>query len=112
MKAQKRLPKVRAKRDADGKSTYSTSLELFQAGMPIAEIAATRGFTSSTIEGHLLRYLPTGEVNLEDLVSEEKVKIIRQALIEHGGEKSFGQIKELLGEEFSYGEIRAVQFTM
>ena len=112
LKTQKRAPKTRVKRDADGNSTYKISLDMFLDGMPIAEIARQRGFTTGTIEGHLLRYLPTGEINLEDLVSDEKVKVIRQVIAEHGAAKSIGEIRELLGEGYSWGQIKAVSTTM
>ena len=85
---------------------------MFLEGMPIVEIAKQRTLAPSTIEGHLLRYLPTGEINLEDLVSEEKVEIIRQAMVEHSATKSIGEIREMLGEDYSWGQIRAVQATM
>ena len=42
LKAPKRAPKTRTIRDAEGKSTYSISLEMFQSGIPIAEIARQR----------------------------------------------------------------------
>ena len=112
LKTQKRVPKARTRRDADGNSSDKISLNMFLEGMSIAEIAQQRTLAPGTIEGHLLRYLPTGEVNLEDLVTEEKVEAIRQALAEHGATKPIGEIRELLGEDYSWGQIRAVQAMM
>ncbi len=112
LKTQKRAPKARTRRDAEGNSTYKISLDMFLDGMSIAEIARQRTLAPGTIEGHLLRYLSTGEINLEDLVSEEKVEAIRQAIAEHGATKSFGELKEMLGEDYTWGQIRAVHAMM
>jgi ATP-dependent DNA helicase RecQ len=108
LKLPKRVPKTRTKRDANGHSTYSISLEMFQAGMPIPKIATIRGLSIGTIEGHLARYLPTGEVTLEEIVPAEKIVAIEAALHQFGTASGLSPIKEFLGEEFSYGEIRAV----
>ena len=112
LKAPKRAPKTRTIRDAEGKSTYSISLEMFQSGIPIAEIARQRSLSISTIEGHLVRYLPTGEITLEDLVTPDKIRAIENTVYELGNVGSLGQLKEVLGEEFSYGEIKAVLATL
>ncbi len=112
LKAPKRVPKTRTKRDADGNTTFGLSLDMFLSGLAVGEIARQRSLAVSTIEGHLLRYLPTGEINLEDLVTDEKVAVIQNALTTHGAKKSIAEIKEMLGEDFSYGEIRAVLTTL
>ncbi len=108
LKSPKRETKKRTKRDANGDNTYTISLKLFRSGFSIDEIARTRDLAKSTIETHLLRFIPTGEIKLEELVPEEKIENIRQAVIELNAENGIGQIKEFLGEDYSYGEIRAV----
>ncbi len=108
LKSPKRETKKRTKRDANGDNTYKISLKLFRSGFSIDEIARTRDLAKSTIETHLLRFIPTGEIKLEELVPEEKIENIRQAIIELNAENGIGQIKEFLGEDYSYGEIRAV----
>lgn len=83
------------------------SLELFRQGKSVREIAATRNFVDSTIEGHLASFIPTGEVSIYDLVPESKAMKILEVLNEIGGNSAL-PIKERLGEDYSYGEIRAV----
>ncbi|CAN5156395.1 DNA helicase RecQ [soil metagenome] len=107
-KAPKRERKQRTKRDRSGNDTYSISMRLFQSGMSIKEIAAERSLAVSTIEGHLSRYIATGELKVEDIVSPDKIRSIRQAFVSLKGESGLGPIKEILGEDYSYGEIRAV----
>ena len=112
LKSPKREPKKRTKRDASGKDTYRYSLEMFQAGMSVAEIAKQREMSPSTIETHLVRFIPSGEIALEDLVPEHKIEPIKQAIIKFNDLGALGPIKEHLGENYSYGEIRAVLATM
>lgn len=112
LKSPKREPKKRTKRDARGKDTYQYSLEMFQDGMSIDQIAKSREMARSTIETHLVRFIPSGEINLEDLVPKSKIEPIKQAIVKFNEIGALSPIKEHLGEEFSYGEIRAVLATM
>lgn len=90
--------------------TRKVSLDMFRSGMSVIEIAAERLLGVATIEGHLASYIPTGEVELEDIVTEEKAETIRIALRAIGWKKGETQspIKDALGDEVSYGEIQAV----
>lgn len=88
--------------------SHRMSLDLYKAGKSISEIAEERKLAPSTIEGHLAHFIPTGEITLAELVSEEKIEKIKQAIAEAGESSSTSVIKEKLGEEFSYGEIRMV----
>jgi Uncharacterized protein conserved in bacteria len=46
---------------------------MFRSGQSIDEIAKQRSLSRTTIENHLIRYLATGEVTLEELVPLEKL---------------------------------------
>jgi ATP-dependent DNA helicase RecQ len=102
----------RTKRGANGKDTYRISLEMFRDGRSIAEIAKERGVQPSTIEGHLARFIATGEVRLDELVPLEKVETIRNAILKFNDGGALSPIKEFLGDDFTYGEIRAVIASM
>ena len=93
---------------AEKGSTYKESFQLFRDGKSIAEIARLRNLAASTIEGHLATFVKTGEIDLHELVSEEKAAVIMKALDELGDASGFSPVKEKLGDEYSYGEIRAV----
>jgi ATP-dependent DNA helicase RecQ len=60
--------------------------------------------------GHLARYVATGQISLEDIVPEDKIESIIDAL--RAADWREGQaikpIKEVLGDNYSYGEIQAV----
>lgn len=103
-----RKPKYRAKRNDKGDDTYTVSLKMFRSGRSLEQIAAERQLNLSTIEGHLAKFVGTGEVELGEIVAEHKIEPIRNAIIELNSENAIGPVKERLGEEYSYGEIRAV----
>ncbi|MEP7038860.1 MAG: RQC domain-containing protein, partial [Acidobacteriota bacterium] len=108
LKTPKHEPKKRTKRNAKGESTYTISLEMFKSGLSVNEIAKKRELGSGTIETHLVRFIPSGEVKLTQIVPEHKIETIRNAIIEMNAEQGIGPIKEFLGEDYGYGEIRAV----
>ena len=83
------------------------SLEMFRQGKSIREIARARNFVDSTIEGHLASFIPTGEINIYDLVPEQKVVEILEILSQVGGNATV-PLKERLGDDYSFGEIRTV----
>ncbi|MEX2431632.1 MAG: RecQ family ATP-dependent DNA helicase [Dehalococcoidia bacterium] len=88
------------------------SLEMFRQGMPPAEIAAERGLALSTIEGHLAQAIEAGEqLDLERLVSDAKRGVIEET-VRRLGPGPLKPIKEALGDDYTYGEIRVVQALM
>ncbi|MDQ3712558.1 MAG: DNA helicase RecQ [Acidobacteriota bacterium] len=112
LKTPKREPKKRTKRDADGSDTYSISLDMYKSGLSIEEIAESRGMAKSTIETHLIRFIQSGEIMLDDLVLENKIEPIRNAIVRLNAGFAVAPVKEFLGEDYSYAEIRAVMVTM
>jgi hypothetical protein len=86
--------------------SHRISLEMFKEGMSIADIASARSMVVGTIEGHLSHFIPTGEIDVLQLVEEAKLEKILALLTEQPTSSS-AVIKEQLGEEFSYGEVRA-----
>src|SRR5690606_41833239 len=93
---------VRTEKDND---TKRMSLELFNRGHDIAEIAERRGLKQGTIETHLAFYVQHGTLEIHKLISEEKAETIRAALEDY---TSLSAVKERLGDDYSYGEIRMV----
>lgn len=83
------------------------SFDLFKSGKTISEIALERGFTTGTIEGHLAYYIGSGEVSVFDIVSKIKVAKIMTHIIQNPG-LATSDLKTALGDDISYGEIKAV----
>ncbi len=88
--------------------TREMTLRLFREGKSVDEIAKLRGLQKSTIEGHLARFIEKGKVSVEELMDQGKVASI-QAVIEKNPEASLSELKQLLGDAISYGEIKIVQ---
>jgi hypothetical protein len=88
-------------------NTHRISLQLYKEGITVAEIATRRGLTATTVESHLASFIPTGEIDVRDLVPEHKIAPILAAIRETGG-STLGPLKSRLGTDFSFGEIRAV----
>ena len=116
-KAQKRERKERADRPSGSKEntsqgkkrgdTHAESFKLYKEGHSIAEIAKSRNLTVSTIESHLSKFIRSGDIKIGELVSREKFILIESAFKDFDG-GSITPIKEQLGNEISFGEIRMV----
>jgi len=101
------LPAVSApKKSISNSTTFLQSLELYQSGMSIQEIARRRNLKESTVSDHLLQFVLTGELNVLKFVTKEKLQTIQTKIEEHGN-VSLTLLKEQLGEEFTYNEIKA-----
>jgi hypothetical protein len=88
-------------------NTRRISLQLHREGIPIREIAARRNLAAGTIETHLASFIPTGEIDIKELVPEHKIAPILTVIREIGGSE-LGPMKSRLGDNYSFGEIRAV----
>ena len=107
-KMDRKQPKrVRKPRTEKVNHTKLESLALFRQGRTIEEIAAVRELNRGTIEGHLAYFILEGKVEVTELVSADKVAKISEA-IRREGDQVLGPLKGILGDDFSYGEIRAV----
>ncbi|MFW5823024.1 MAG: helix-turn-helix domain-containing protein [Tangfeifania sp.] len=91
-----------------GLSTKEQSLKLFQNGLSVVEVAKKRNLAPSTIEGHLAHFVQKGELDIFRVVPHEKYEIIKTELGQNPGEVTTSDIKNKLGDDFSYGEIRMV----
>ena len=87
--------------------TKQESFKMYREGKTIPNIARERKLSPQTVEGHLCHFIGLGELAIDDLVSQEKISRIRPLL--SPGPASLTPIKEKLGNDISYGEIRMVQ---
>lgn len=107
-KQAKRERKQSAGRTArKGAGTQSESFTLYKQGKTVAEIAAERGLATATIEGHLAYFIEQLELDITAIVNPEKIPPI-QDVIEKYGDDKLASLKEVLGENYSYGEIKSV----
>jgi ATP-dependent exoDNAse (exonuclease V) alpha subunit len=103
-----KIPKrERKEKKANGKDTKAETYKLYKEGLAIADIAKQRNLTSQTIESHLTYYVQEGVIPINELLSSEKQLLIESAIKDfHGGPVT--PIKEKLGNDITYGEIRLV----
>lgn len=85
--------------------TKKISFDLFKQGHTVEEIATIRGMTAGTIEGHLSEYVQNGELNVLSFINEDKLNDIIDAIMELDTHQ-LGPLKQHLGDDYSYGEIR------
>lgn len=110
-KSPKRERKTKAERPArtprSGTDTRTETFNLYRQGKNTAEIAAIRGLSLVTIEGHLSHFVQTGDLDVKELVAESKLPVIIEAVENYGAER-LAPLKEVLGDAYTYGEIKAV----
>ncbi len=99
--------KVRPKAPEGLNASERMTLEIFATQKTIGEIAAIRELHPNTIESHLISAVAAGELKLEQLVETDKVQKIRK-VAEKLPDARLGELKNALGEDISYNEIRAV----
>ncbi len=87
--------------------TREISLELYRKGKSLEEIAKERGLTLGTIQGHFAPYLKDGTLEITDLIDAGRVQKITEC-IEETGSVTVSEVRNVLGDDYGYGEIRLV----
>ena len=91
-------------------STFDETRQLLAQGLSLDEVAHRRGLAKSTIMGHIDRLVQAGEaIDLRPyLPPPERMKRIQHALLKSQS-NSLIPVKEALGEDYNYGELRLVR---
>ena len=92
--------------------TWEVSFQLYQQGMKPDLIAKSRALTLSTVIGHLVRYVESGEVSFDDLVPIEHQQTIERIVRKIGTDNGSTAIKNLCPSDVTYDEIRLVMQRM
>lgn len=92
--------------------TRRVTLDMFNNGRSIADIARERGLQPLTICSHLATYIATGTVRLEDVLPRDKVELITAAISKAGPGAGIGDVKMQLPESVGYGDIRLVMASL
>nr|WP_320189732.1 helix-turn-helix domain-containing protein [uncultured Desulfobacter sp.] len=87
-------------------NTRDISLMMFKDGLSVDKIAEERGLAATTIQGHLCSFVAKGELAVDQLVEDKEKQAAIAAVVD--SDKNLSQMKEELGDDYSYGEIRAV----
>jgi hypothetical protein len=86
--------------------TKEASFVLYKEGKSAFEIAKERGFVITTIEGHLAHYVSLGMIPVTQFVSKEKFDKIIEYSKKMEGDNLLTPLKQQLGDDYSYSEIR------
>lgn len=90
--------------------TQAKTLSLYQQGLSVDAIAKQRQLSRGTIISHLAQLLAEGApLDLDELVSPARQRQIFRSFYDLHSYASLSAVRELLGEEFSYEEIRLVR---
>lgn len=84
------------------------SLQLFKSGKKIDEIAKERNLAISTIESHLAGFVLTGEIDILELMPATKYNLILNAIADMQ-QIDIAMVRNIAGEDVTYGQVRAVQ---
>ena len=102
-------------RDAEKQelSTYEQTKLLLDQGLTLDEVASERGLARGTIMGHIDRLVQAGQdIDLRPyLPSAQRMKVIQDAL-KQSQSNSLIPVKEALGDDYDYGELRIVRAFM
>lgn len=98
----------RKKNKEKEKSTYEVTLELFNSGMTVENIAKERGLAVGTIESHLAKHIETGRISIYSFMPKEDVGVILNEIGKMPQDFSLKDLFDKLEGRFSYGKLRAV----
>jgi GTPase SAR1 family protein len=106
---EKDLERYTAKKKPDSKapkkSTVDITYELWVDKNSIQDIAMIRKLTAQTIESHLVKLIQSKKVNVQDILSQDKIKELREAF-KHYKEESLTAMKDQFGDKYSWDELR------
>lgn len=104
LKTPKRQRGERTERENE---TKRETFKLFTDGYTVEKIASMRNLSKNTVEGHLVFYVQEGKLSIDRLLPPEKYTAIKAAIKSIGG-KSLTPIKQALGDDYTFNEIRYV----
>ncbi|MDI9341628.1 MAG: AAA family ATPase [Sediminibacterium sp.] len=90
-------------------NTKQLSYDLYKQLKSIEAVAKERGFSISTIEGHLAHFIKSGELDIQDIVAPDRIKRIESVLGKVNPEEGLAPVMGLLPAGYGYGEVRMVQ---
>jgi len=96
------LQKYRLKYKPD---TREITLEMFNSGKTIQNIAAERSLKISTIRGHLAHWIEEGEADIEQLMSKDTLDEIISAFKETEN-PSLSSVKKRLNHKYDYSMLK------
>jgi hypothetical protein len=88
--------------------TYLKTYALLKNGSTIEEVAAERGLSKGTIEGHVARGIGEGILDIDKMMPAETRDTIAEWMKEHP-EDGVNEARANFGDRFTFGQLRMVQ---
>ena len=92
-------------REMNLSNSVMRTLELLDEDLTIEDIMKERNLSRSTVENHIVEIVKNGFYEAEDFMSKEHYDIINE-YYEETGDPSLTAAREVLGEEFTYFELK------
>jgi hypothetical protein len=92
-------------------NTKLISLEMFEAGKSIDEIARLRTLARTTIEGHLAFHVGEGRLDISRVMTPEKIADITD-FFTRNPTATVAEAKTTFGDKYSYGELKMVAWRL
>lgn len=92
-------------REMNLSNSVMRTLELLDEDLTIEDIMKERNLSRSTVENHIVEIVKNGFYEAEDFVSKEHYEIINE-YYEETGDPSLSSAREVLGDEFTYFELK------
>ena len=87
-------------------NTFEYSYWLYNQGNTVEQIAEKRGLNQSTIEGHLARYVASGDIDVHEFVDGDTLKKVEAYCMEYPEEKALKPIFEHFDAKIPYNVLR------
>lgn len=87
-------------------STFECSYRLYNQGDTVEQIAEKRGLNQNTIEGHLARYVASGDIDVHEFVDGDTLQKVEAYCMEHPEEKALKPIFEHFDAKIPYNVLR------
>lgn len=85
--------------------TQDITLELWKQKHSIEQIAVERKLTVNTINGHITKLIASKQIAIHDVLPEDRCLGL-QEIFKQYPDSTIGELKELVGETFSWDELR------
>lgn len=92
------------------KPTAEQTLEYFEAGLSVEEIAQKRQFSIGTIYGHLAQLIKAEKLDVLQVMDEEIFSYLKRVIGKQ--QLSLSEMKELAGDDISYEQLRLYQASL
>ena len=87
-------------------NTFEYSYWLYNQGNTVEQIAEKRGLNQSTIDGHLARYVASGDIDVHEFVDGDTLQKVEAYCMEHPEEKALKPIFEHFDAKIPYNVLR------